>query len=88
MSALGPQHADDVVGDLEKLTQGTELADVGITQQLAMFGDLLVVLGNDLGKAHRTIARLTVVIAVLTTVLLVFTGILSIEAVIRWTETD
>jgi len=41
-----------------------------------------------LGKAQRTIARLTMVIAVLTTVLLVFTGILTIEAVIRWTETD
>ena len=88
MKALGPQHADDLVGDLEKLTHGTDLADVGIAQQLAVFGDLLVVLGNDMGKAQRTIARLTVVIAVLTIVLLVFTGILTIEAVIRWTETD
>lgn len=85
---MGPQDADDLAGELEKLTQETDRADVGIAQQLAVFGDLLVVLGRDLGKAQRTIARLTVVIAVLTTVLLVFTGILTIEAVLRWTETD
>ena len=85
---MGPQHADDLAGELEKLTQETDRADVGIAQQLAVFGDLVVVLGKDLGKAQRTIARLTVVIALLTTVLLVFTGILTIEAVLRWTETD
>ena len=80
--------ADDLVGELRKLTQGTDRANVGIVQQLAVFGELLVLLGKDLGKAQRTIARLTVVIAVLTTLLLVFTGILTIEAVVRWTETD
>jgi hypothetical protein len=80
--------ADDLVGELKKLTQGTDRADVGAAQQLAVFGELLVVLGKDLGKAQRTIARLTVVIAVLTILLLVFTGILTTEAVVRWTETD
>ena len=80
--------AEDLVGELKKLTQGADRADLGIAQQLAVFGELLVVLGKDLGKAQRTIARLTVVIAVLTTLLLVFTGILTTEAVVRWTETD
>ena len=87
MSALGPQHADDLVGDLEKLAHETDLADVGIAQQLAVFGSCWS-LGKDLGKAQRTIAWLTMVIAVLATLLLVFTGILTTEAVVRWTETD
>jgi hypothetical protein len=86
--ALNMSKADDLVGELKKFTQQTDRPDVGIAQQLAVFGELLVVLGKDLGKAQSTIARLTVVIALLTTLLLVFTGILTIEAVVRWTETD
>jgi hypothetical protein len=78
------RQASDLVAKLRDLAiprphiarSGDEIA----TEQLAVFGELLVALARYMDGAQRTITRLTWVLTVLTTVLVVLTAALVVDA--------
>jgi hypothetical protein len=77
------KRASELVAKLEELSKqnrssgSVRSGDEVATEQLAVFGELLVVLARGMDRAQNAIKWLTVVITVLT-------GVLVVEALARW----
>jgi hypothetical protein len=67
---------DELARQASSPEPNTRSADVIAIDQIAVFGRLLVVLGQDLNKAQKKIEYLTWAIAILTAVIAVLTAVL------------
>ena len=80
------RRAEALVANLQSLSkqQGSRSGDEIATDQLAVFGELLVVLARHLDDAQQTVRRLTWALTALTILLVVLTIVLVAEAISRF----